>query len=240
LKLDINKICKENKIDLMIEDSIKISLDLIKNGIKVYTMNTRYNQKEQTLNRVSKWKEIYGRIVKLTKKEDNQKVNVILDTDIYNEIDDQFALAYILKSKDVNKLEAVTIAPFTKGEFNTENSIEKSYDVAKKIFEMCGEKDDSIIYKGATKYFKDNGNQTNEAVDKIIQIAKKNDLTYILSIGCITNVALAIKKDPSIINKIEIVWLGTNFLFMKNDDFNFRQDVEAIKFVLNSKALHFL
>ena len=28
------------------------------NGIKVYTMNTRYNQKEQTLDRVSKWKEI--------------------------------------------------------------------------------------------------------------------------------------------------------------------------------------
>lgn len=162
--------------------------------------------------------------------------NIVLDTDIYNEIDDQFALAYILKSKDVIKLEAVTIAPFTKGEFNTETSIDKSYEVAKKIFKMCNEKDDSIIYKGANKYFKDCENQTNEAVDKIIKIAQKNDLTYILSIGCITNVALAIKKDPSIINKIEIVWLGTNFLFMKNDDFNFRQDIEAVRFVLDSKA----
>ena len=61
--------CLENNIDLMIEDSTRISLDLINNGIKVYTMNTRYNQKEQTLDRVSKWEEIYERIVKFNKKE---------------------------------------------------------------------------------------------------------------------------------------------------------------------------
>ena len=43
--------------------------------------------------------------------------DVILDTDLYNEIDDQFALAYILKSKDKIKLNAVTLAPFTKKNF---------------------------------------------------------------------------------------------------------------------------
>lgn len=165
-----------------------------------------------------------------------EKINVILDTDIYNEIDDQFALAYVLKSKDILNLEAVTIAPFTKGKFNTENSIDKSYEVAKKIFKLCNEKVDSIIYKGATKYFKDNPNQTNDAINKIIQIASKNDKTYILSIGCITNIALAIKKEPSLIRKIEVIWLGTNFLFMKNNDFNFRQDVEAVRYVLDSKV----
>lgn len=62
------EVCLENNIDLMIEDSTRISLDLINNGIKVYTMNTRYNQKEQTLDRVSKWKEIYERISKLNKQ----------------------------------------------------------------------------------------------------------------------------------------------------------------------------
>ena len=69
-------------------DDTLISLDLISNGIKVYTMNTRYNQNEQTLDRVSKWKEIYEKISKLNKKEDNKKVNVILDTDTCNECDD--------------------------------------------------------------------------------------------------------------------------------------------------------
>lgn len=69
------EVCLENNIDLMIEDSTRISLDLINNGIKVFTMNTRYNQKEQTLDRVSRWKEIYERISNLNKKEDNKKVN---------------------------------------------------------------------------------------------------------------------------------------------------------------------
>lgn len=162
--------------------------------------------------------------------------NIILDTDLYNEIDDQIALAYVLKSKDVLNLEAVTIAPFTKGKYNTKISIDKSYEVAKKIFKMCNEENDEIIFKGATEYFANDSNQTNEAVNKIIQIAKKNDKTYILSIGSITNIALAIKKEPSIINKIEVIWLGSNFLFMKNNDFNFRQDVEAVRYVLDSKV----
>lgn len=162
--------------------------------------------------------------------------NIILDTDLYNEIDDQIALAYVLKSKDALNLEAVTIAPFTKGEYNTKTSIDKSYEVAKKIFKMCNEQNNEIIFKGATEYFTNDSNQTNEAVNKIIQIAKKNDKTYILSIGCITNIALAIKKEPSIINKIEVIWLGTIFLFMKNNDFNFRQDVEAVRYVLDNKV----
>ena len=91
------------------------SLDLINNGIKVYTMNTRYNQKEQTLDRVSKWKEIYEKISNLNKKKITKKVNVILDTDIYNECDDQFALvAYLLKNHKTNLiLKLVTVAPFS-------------------------------------------------------------------------------------------------------------------------------
>ncbi len=58
------EVCLANNIDLMIEDSIKICLDLINNNVKVFTMNTRYNQQEQNLDRVSTWKEIYERIVK--------------------------------------------------------------------------------------------------------------------------------------------------------------------------------
>ena len=162
--------------------------------------------------------------------------NIILDTDLYNEIDDQIALAYVLKSKDTLNLEAVTIAPFTKGQYNTKTSIDKSYEVAKKIFKMCNEENDEIIFKGATEYFTNDSDQTNDAVNKIIEIAKKNDKTYVLSIGCITNIALAIKKEPSIIKKIEVIWLGTNFLFMKNNDFNFRQDVEAVRYVFDSKV----
>lgn len=39
-------------------------------------------------------------------------VDVILDTDTFNEIDDQFALAYMLKSPDKFNIKAITAAPF--------------------------------------------------------------------------------------------------------------------------------
>ena len=63
--------------------------------------------------------------------------------------------------KDALNLKTVTIAPFTKGKYNTKTSIDKNYEVAKKIFKMCNE---------------------------------QNDKTYILSMGRITNIALAIKR----------------------------------------------
>ena len=33
-----------------------------------------------------------------------------------------------------------------------------------------------------------------------------------MAIGAITNVALALKKEPTIIDKIEVIWLGGNEL----------------------------
>jgi inosine-uridine nucleoside N-ribohydrolase len=79
--------------------------------------------------------------------------------------------------------------------------------------------------------------ERNDAVNKIIEIANKNDKTYILAIGAITNIALAILKEPEIINKIEVVWLGGNsFLYKDNKEFNFKQDVQAVKTVFESKV----
>ncbi len=232
------EVCLENNINLMIEDSTRISLDLINNGIKVYTMNTRYNQKEQTLDRVSKWKEIYERISKLNKKEDNQKVNVILDTDIYNECDDQFALSYLLKSQNKFNIEAITVAPYHHdNNISIEEGIDKSYN---EIIKICNWLDfdwNNKVFKGSIDYLVNDYNEKNEAVNKIIEIANKNDKTYILAIGAITNIALAINREPKIVDKIEIVWLGGNsFLTKDNKEFNFRQDIQAVRTVFESKV----
>ena len=40
------------------------------------------------------------------------KIDVILDTDTFNEIDDQFAIAYMLKSQDKLNVKAIYAAPF--------------------------------------------------------------------------------------------------------------------------------
>ena len=56
------------------------------------------------------------------------------------------------------------------------------------------------VYKGALNYINDS-DENNDAVEKIIEIVKNNKKTTIIAIGAITNVALAIKKDSSIIKK---------------------------------------
>lgn len=169
------------------------------------------------------------------------KKKVILDTDMFNEIDDQFALTYLIKSLDIFELEAITIAPFSKsGYANTmtiEEGTEKSYETTLKILDMLGKPEyKTIVYKGAIKYFYES-EESNIAVDKIIEIANKNDKTTILAIGAITNIALAIKKTPQIISRIKVVWLGGNtFLTKDNSEFNFRQDIKAVQTVFDSKV----
>ncbi len=237
-KHEKSEVCIENNVDLMIEDSVRISLDLIDNGIKVYTMNTRYNQREQNLERVSKWEEIYEKISKLSKKEENKKVNIILDTDIYNECDDQFDLSYLLKSQDKFNIEAITIAPYHHdNNISIEEGTDKSYNEIIKICSWLNFDWTHKIFKGSTDYMINDYNEENDAVNKIAEIANKNDKTYILAIGAITNVAVAIRKHPEIIDKIEVIWLGGNsFLNNHNKEFNFNQDVQAVKTVFESKV----
>ena len=167
------------------------------------------------------------------------KKKVILDTDMYNEVDDQFALTYLMKSLDTFDLQAITIAPFSKsGYANTmtiEEGTEKSYQTTLNILDMLDKSEyKDLVYKGATNYMCDS-EKDNDAVNKIIDIANKNNKTTILAIGAITNIALAIKKAPEIVGKIKVVWLGGNsFLTKDNSEFNFRQDIKAVKTVFDS------
>lgn len=168
-----------------------------------------------------------------------EKINVILDTDAANQIDDQFAIAYLLRSKEKFNIEAITIAPFYKPD-KCENILdgqEKSYKEVMNIIELLNYENKNIVHMGATEYFKNQTNQENNAVNKIIEIAHKNEKTYIVAIGAITNIALAIEKDVSIVDKIEVIWLASNsLLYNNNNDFNFRQDIKANQKVFESNV----
>lgn len=127
-----------------------------------------------------------------------KKVNVILDTDTYNECDDQFALSYLIKSKDLFNIEAITVAPYshTKRNVKVKDGQELSYNEILKICNWLNFKTNNKVFKGSMDYIQNGYDETNDAVNKIIEIALKNNKTYILGIGAITNIALAIKKEP--------------------------------------------
>jgi len=157
-----------------------------------------------------------------------QKYNVILDTDIGNSWDDQFALVYLLKNENLFYIEAITIEPFkhTEKESIIDNQ-EVSFNEIVTISRLLNKDIENKIYRF----------RNNEAVEKIIEIATKNDKTYILAIGALSNISLAINKNPNIINKIEIIWLGGNSLeYGNNKEFNFMQDTDATFNVINSNA----
>ena len=228
------KQCLVHNVDIMIDDSVRICSDCIENGITAILMDTPYN-KYSNIQRVKNWKEIY-RYVSNYKKD---KINLILDTDTYNECDDQFALAYLIKSKDLFNIEAITVAPYshTKRNVKVRDGQELSYNEILKICNWLNFDTNNKVFKGSTDYIQNGYDETNDAVNKIIEIALKNSKTYILGIGAITNIALAIKKEPKIVSKIEIIWLGGNEPSYKDNlEYNFRQDVAAVKIVFESKA----
>lgn len=157
-----------------------------------------------------------------------EEYNVILDTDIGNSWDDQFALAYLLKSEESFNVETITIAPF---KHNEEESILDNQNISYNEILKIGQVLNKDLVGKICKF------DTNETIDRIIEIANKNEHTYILAIGTLTNISNAIIKNPSIIDKIEIIWLGGNSIeYGNNQEFNFMQDTKAVQDVINSNV----
>ena len=225
-------LCKEIGIDVMIDDSINVCTKCSENDIECILFETPFNKNENRFNKLKNWEEVYNYI-------SNKKINVILDTDTYNECDDQFALSYLIKNNYKFNIEAITVAPYSHKTRNVSVSDgqDLSYNEILKICKWLNFDTADKVFKGSMEYIQNGYDKVNDAVNKIIEIALKNNKTYILGIGAITNIALAIKKEPKIIDKIEVVWLGGNSLLQKDNlDFNFRQDINAVRIVFDSKV----
>ena len=71
-----------------------------------------------------------------------EKADVVLDTDTWNEADDQYALSYLLKNSDVLSTKAVYAAPFLNKKVETpKEGMEKSYGEIMRILDLNGRGD---------------------------------------------------------------------------------------------------
>ena len=168
-------------------------------------------------------------------------VKVILDTDTYNEIDDQFALVQMLFSQNRINTLSINAAPFSMNDRsdNPEKGMELSYIEIFRLLEKIDFKKKNFVFKGSTKYIGFDKKPINSpAADNIIENAlrcSENDPLYVIAIGAITNVASAILKEPEIINKIVVVWLGGNALYWpENNEFNLKQDIGGAQVLFDS------
>lgn len=167
------------------------------------------------------------------------RVKMVLDTDTYNEVDDQFALAYSLLSPEKLDVLAVYAAPyFNDRSSGPEDGMEKSYAEIVRLLGKMGRTSEGFVFKGSRGYLPDGETPVeSEAARDLVKKAMatpEGELLYVVAIGAITNVASAILMEPEIVKKICVVWLGGHPLSASTArEFNLMQDVPAARVVLD-------
>ena len=165
-------------------------------------------------------------------------VDVVLDTDAYNEIDDQFAISYMLRSKDRLHVKGLCAAPFLNSRSaSAADGMEKSYQEILKLLELAEEDDlKSSVYRGSDSFMADEKTPViSDAATYLAELAKEyspEHPLYIVAIGAITNVASAILMNPDMKENTVIVWLGGHGVHLDHTrEFNMYQDVAAARIV---------
>ena len=164
---------------------------------------------------------------------------VVVDSDTFNEMDDQYAVAYALNCPMI-ELQAINAAPFHNDNSSSYgDGMKKSFQEINRVLKICGKEGEYPVYKGSAERIGDQPDfkpVESVAAKKLIELAHKSeDLIYVLTLGAVTNVASAVLMDESIKDKIVVVWLGTNFADAGHQgEFNLVQDYRAGQVLLNS------
>src|SRR5690348_1705409 len=81
------------------------------------------------------------------------KAQVVLDTDTYNEIDDQYAVAYSILSPGRMDVEAVYAAPYLNARSTSAgDGMEKSYQEILRILKFLGRGADGFAFRGSNRF----------------------------------------------------------------------------------------
>ncbi|TVQ65052.1 MAG: nucleoside hydrolase [Balneolaceae bacterium] len=171
-----------------------------------------------------------------------KKMDLIFDTDANNEVDDQHALAYLLFNGNHFNVIGVTLnATSGPDGFLTYSTIGEHYDEAKRVMQLCGELYGKIpLLVGAQDSFQEIRTALHqesfdgyEAVNFIIEQAliERDEPLILLAVGKLTNIALALEKEPAIAENIRIVWLGSNY--PRTGEHNKVWDKESMNYLLD-------
>jgi inosine-uridine nucleoside N-ribohydrolase len=165
-----------------------------------------------------------------------ERIRVILDTDANNELDDQHAIAHLLFNSHLFDVEGITVNRTRAG-----GGIERHHAEAARIVELCGMSGRFPLRRGASGSFEQirgelgrPGFDGQDAVDLILARARARDPRplVLLPIGKLTNVALALAKDPAIAAKLRVSWLGSNY--PEPGEYNQTNDEAALSYLLET------
>lgn len=168
------------------------------------------------------------------------RVRAVLDTDTFNEIDDQFALVYALMSPERVSIEAIYAAPFLNARSKDPgDGMDLSHAEILRLLERLGVAPAGLVRKGVRDFVgRGKAPLRAEAVDDLIaraRAASPEDPIYVIAIAAISNVASALLLAPDIVDRTVVVWLGGHALeWPHTQEFNLRQDVGGAQVLLDS------
>ena len=161
----------------------------------------------------------------------NWPIDVVIDSDTFNEIDDQFAISYALHCQDKLNVKAIYAAPFlNQNSVSPADGMEKSYQEIHRLLALMGE--ERPVMRGSTAYLPDEKTFVpSEAAEDLCRRAmdySPEKPLYVVGLAAITNIASALLMKPEIADRIVVVWLGGHaFEWEDNFEFNLRQDIAA-------------
>lgn len=171
-------------------------------------------------------------------------LKVVIDTDAYNEVDDQFAIVYALRSAERLRVDSLYAAPFFWPEapfFNDRSTspadgMERSYDEIQRVLSMI-DRQLVPVFRGSRHFLEseDRPVESAAAFDLVERVLASDEQIYVLALGALTNIASALILDPRIKERIVVVWLGGHALHWQHTkEFNLAQDVIAAQILFNS------
>lgn len=168
------------------------------------------------------------------------KRRIVIDTDTFNEIDDQFAIVHALLSPERVTVEAIYAAPFVNETTDDPgDGMELSYLEILALLERLSIPYEGLVHRGVTRYVGQRKEPVDApAIDDLIARARRSspdDPLHVVAIGAISNVASALLAAPDIIDRIVVIWLGGHAIDWQHQaEFNLEQDVGGVQVLFDS------
>ncbi|HSB27913.1 MAG TPA: nucleoside hydrolase [Pyrinomonadaceae bacterium] len=164
------------------------------------------------------------------------KIPVVLSTDVGNEIDDQWAITYLLLQPRFEVLGIMSAHAPTIAAPAGQTSYRILVDVVENRIAM---RKHPPLVAGGDGPLQDSKTPRNSPavrflIDKSRPFTKSNRLT-VLMIGAATDVASAILLDPSIVDRIRVIQMGFTDE-QGGEEFNVANDVHAVQAILDSNV----
>jgi purine nucleosidase len=164
------------------------------------------------------------------------RMPVVLSTDVGNEIDDQWAITYLLLQPRFDVLGVTSAhAPSI-----TAPAGQTSYRILVDVVEnrLGMSTHPPLIEGGSLPLENAKTPRSSPAVNFLIDTSRrfsKNNRLTVLMIGAATDVASAILTDPTIVERVRVIQMGFNDE-QGGNEFNVANDVHAVQAILDSNV----